>query len=156
MLVLRPAQETDIPRLVEVARRSVLSAFAFTAPFPLLQDWIRRDPEPARYAAGWQDMTVAELDGEVVGLVHPVDDEIHGLWVHPGAQGRGIGGALLRAGEERIAASGHGRAWLSCSGFNPRAQGFYLAQGYRETRRQVEVGSSGVPDEMIVYERHLP
>jgi Acetyltransferase (GNAT) family len=34
---LRPAQETDVPRLIEIARRAWLSAFAQNAPFEAAQ-----------------------------------------------------------------------------------------------------------------------
>ena len=154
-ITLRPAAEADLPRLVEIARRSWLSAFAQTLPFEAIRDWVAADRAPGWYATYWPTMTVAELGGEIVGLVQPAADEVNGLWVHPSVQGRGVGARLLAEAERQIAAAGHGKAWLTCSGVNPRAQGFYAARGYRVVRRYTEPFPCGYPEEMLVYERAL-
>lgn len=100
-------------------------------------------------------MTVAEIEGRVVGLVQPIADEINGLWVDPEFQSRGVGSALLRQGELQIAAGGYGRVWLSCSAFNPKGCSFYKAQGYRRMRSELKTRSEGVLEEMVYFERML-
>ncbi len=51
--------------------------------------------------------------------------------VLPGAQGRGIGAALLGHIEETC--RGHtANLWLLVSGFNAQARGFYVRHGFRE------------------------
>lgn len=156
MTTLRPATEADVSVLIELARRSWLSGFAKTAPLELVRDRLAREFEREWYTRYWRDMTVAAaVDLGVVGVVQPMHDEINGLWVEPAAQGRGIGTALLRHGEQVIAAAGSRRVWLNCSGFNPRACQFYRAQGYRETGRRTHVRPDGVVEEMITYERLL-
>ena len=152
---LRPATAADVPALVDVARRAWLSAFADSAPPAFVARWRARDREPAWYARHWPAMTVAAVGGAPVGLVQPAADEVNGLWVAPEAQGRGIGTALLREAERRIASDGHRRAWLTCSEFNPRALAFYRARGYEETRRQREELEPGLVDEVHVMERTL-
>jgi ribosomal-protein-alanine N-acetyltransferase len=101
-------------------------------------------------------MTVAEADGGLLGLAQPMLDEINGLWVDPSAQGRGVGTALLLHGEAEIAAAGYTRAWLSCSGWNPKAMRFYEARGYRLFRTETKDRAGGVREEMACYERPLP
>jgi GNAT superfamily N-acetyltransferase len=96
MAVLRPAREVDVPRLIEIARRSWLSAFAQTAPFSMIQRWVRIDREAEWYPRHWPDMLVVLVDGTPVGLVQPSKDEINGLWVAPDHQGQGLGALLLR------------------------------------------------------------
>jgi [ribosomal protein S18]-alanine N-acetyltransferase len=155
-MTLRPACETDLPVLIELARRSWLSAFVGSAPAEFVREWLARDFEREWYPKHWRRMTVAEAGGVVLGLVQPVDDEINGLWVDPAAQGRGVGTALLLHGEAEIASAGYGRAWLSCSGFNLKAQRFYLARGYRQVGAETKERAGGVREEMLIYERRLP
>src|SRR5262245_61299107 len=152
---LRPARETDLPALIELARRSWLSGFADSAPAEFVRDWLARDFERQWYPEHWPAMTVAEAHEGVLGVVQPMKDEINGLWVDPSAQGRGIGTALLVHGEREIASAGYERAWLSCSGFNPKAMRFYLARGYQQVRTETKVRACGVLEEMFVYDRPL-
>lgn len=154
-LSLRPATEGDVVLLVHVARQSWLSAFEGSAPPVFVERWRVKDTEPAWYARYWPDMVVADLDGTPVGLVQPSADEVNGLWVVPEAQGKGVGTALLLEAERQISAAGYDRAWLTCSGFNPRALAFYLRRGYSETRRQSEELEPGLVDNTIILERSL-
>ena len=155
MTTLRPASERDVPGLIELARRSWLSGFVGSAPAAFVQEWLAREFERGWYPRYWQDMTVADLGGVLLGVVQPMKDEINGLWVDPSAQGRGIGTALLVHGEREIASAGYERAWLSCSGFNPKAMRFYLARGYQQVRTETKVRACGVLEEMFVYDRPL-
>jgi ribosomal protein S18 acetylase RimI-like enzyme len=100
-------------------------------------------------------MTVAECDGALLGVVQPMGDEVNGLWVEPAAQGRGIGTTLLQHAERRIAAAGHARVWLTCSGFNPAAVRFYIARGYNEVSRVAKDRGQGVVEELLTFERWL-
>lgn len=88
-------------------------------------------------------------------MVHIKNDEITGLWVRPDRQGRGVGTHLLRVGEDIIRRAGHAVAWLTCSGFNVGALGFYSSRGYLETRRERSIHVSGVEVEEIRFERRL-
>ena len=152
---LRPADTQDVVRLVEIARRSWLSAFAGHAPEAMVAHWRLADREPTWYARFWPDMIVAEAGGNVVGLTQPADDEVNGLWVDPEWQGRGLGRQLLRAAEHRIREMGHDRAWLTCSGFNTRAAGFYRACGYELDREAQEPHPSGVIETVWTFARRL-
>lgn len=154
MVTIRPASEADLPGLVELARRSWLSGFT-DAPPRFISDWLARDFESDWYARYWPDMSVAEEDGVLLGVVQPMGDEVNGLWVEPAHQGRGVGTLLLRHAEGVIAAAGHGRAWLTCSGFNPRGCRFYPGRGYREVGRHAKERAGGVVEEMLTYERHF-
>jgi GNAT superfamily N-acetyltransferase len=155
-IVLRAAAEGDVPRLVAIARRSWLSAFAAHAPPAFVEHWRAADRAPSWYAEHWPDMIVAEAAGAPVGLTQPAADEVNGLWVDPDWQGRGVGTTLLRAAEERILAQGHRRPWLTCSGFNPRAAAFYQARGYVVERRERRTHASGATEELLIFVRREP
>lgn len=152
---LRPAAESDVPTLIEVARRAWLSAFAQTAPFEILQAWFQQNREPSWYAVHWAAMTVGLLDGAVVGLIQPAGDQVNGLWVLPAVHSRGVGTALLLHAERQIRQAGHSRSWLTCSAYNRSAERFYLARGYRTTRRMTEQ-FGGIAEPMLVMEKLLP
>lgn len=152
---IRPAREEDVPRLIEVARRSWLSAFAQSAPFAMIAYWVRADRESSWYPRYWPDMLVLEDDVVISGLVQPMEAEINGLWVHPDWQGTGAGTLLLRAGEEVIRQAGHPAAWLTCSAFNPKAFEFYRRRGYIETGRDRVLHTGGFLYEDIRMERPL-
>ncbi|GMG83420.1 GNAT family N-acetyltransferase [Paralimibaculum aggregatum] len=76
---------------------------------------------------------LARIDGRSLGFAAVLGEELGGLFVHPAAQRRGIGRALVRAA---IA----GRAFLTVTVFtrNPRAIAFYHALGFAETERGID------------------
>jgi ribosomal-protein-alanine N-acetyltransferase len=152
---LRPATEHDVPFLIELAQRSWHSGFAENLPVVLYEEWRARRFEYDWYPKYWPSMTVAEEESVMLGLVQPMNDEVNGLWVDDTAQGRGVGTLLLRYAEQAIRTAGYERAWLSCSGFNPKAQRFYVARGYNQVRSDFKERSGGVQEEMLIYERFL-
>jgi GNAT superfamily N-acetyltransferase len=152
---LRRALASDVEGLVELARRSWLSAFSELAPYALIADWLRTDRESEWYPAYFHEVWLAESGSTLLGLVQPRRDEINGLWVHPRWQRRGVGSLLLEASERNMLQSGYERAWLTCSLWNPRAMAFYAARGYVEARRYSERLPCGIDEEYLVYERRL-
>lgn len=154
-VALRRAESADIDALVELSRRSWLSAFCERAPLALIADWLRTDRESEWYPHYFHEVWVAAAGATLLGLVQPRRNEINGLWVHPGWQRRGIGSLLLDATERSMRQAGHEKAWLTCSLFNPRAIAFYGARGYSEARRYSERLPCGVDQEYLVFERAL-
>jgi [ribosomal protein S18]-alanine N-acetyltransferase len=152
---IRPAAEADVPRLIEVARRSFLSAFGATAPAILIEQWAREDRESTSYPRDWAQMFVVERDGAIAGLMQPTVDEIDGLWIHPDFQGQGIGSLLLEYGEGVIRGRGFARSWLTCSSFNPRALEFYRRRGYTVFRSTRKLHECGVDEASFGMERML-
>lgn len=153
-MILRPATEGDVTPMIVLARRSWRSGFA-SAPTSFIQEWLSREFERGWYPRHWPQMTVAEEDGVLLGLVQPRADEINGLWVEPAVQMRGIGTALLVEAERQIAAAGFGRAWLSCSGFNGKALKFYPRRGYRQFRSETKPRAGGVKETVIYFEKRF-
>lgn len=153
--VIRPARCEDLAALIDLGRRSWLSAFAQTAPFHLIAWWVKVDRTRTLYEAHWRELVVLEESGEVIGLVQPASAEINGLWVRPDRQGSGAGTQLLAVGEDAIRSAGHEVAWLTCSAWNVRALRFYSRRGYLETGRERYLHPSGVEVEDVRMERVL-
>jgi ribosomal protein S18 acetylase RimI-like enzyme len=99
-----------------------------------------------RATARAREMTVAVVDGVVVGFVLVVDDEVEQLYISSTHRGRGIADALLSAAEQKIAANGHTRAWLAVVPDNARARRFYERMGWRDEEAfDYEAGADGGP-----------
>lgn len=109
-------------------------------------------PVRARYdktsaVALWQRILTAAPDGVLVAYVPEQgvrgvarfgadpDDErcghVFSLYVHPDAQGLGLGRMLLHAAAEELRAAGYGTATLWVFTGNHDARAFYAAQGWR-------------------------
>lgn len=78
---------------------------------------------------------VAELEGEVVGMVHWEHDFVQALHVPAAHQRKGIARALMAFAETGMRADGVAQARLETDTFNTQSQGLYRALGYREAGR---------------------
>lgn len=88
-----------------------------------------RERTPARVA----DTTVAMSgDGELLGFVMVVGDEVEQVFVAPAARGTGLADVLLAEAERQVAAGGHEVAWLAVVAGNARARRFYERCGWRD------------------------
>jgi len=79
---------------------------------------------------------LARRDGETLGLATVRQPWLRGAYIElfavlPGAQGQGVGTALLRHIEAACLARS-GNLWLLVSAFNTGARRFYESQGFRE------------------------
>ena len=75
---------------------------------------------------------VATLEGEVVAMMALSPGWIDQLYVVPGAQGRGIGSALVRVALQRQSDEGWDSLQLWTFQVNDRARAFYARHGFRE------------------------
>ena len=107
-LELRPGRIDDLPLLAPIEATG--DAMFVAAGHPEFADAGTIDEATAARAIVEGALHVAELDGRVVGWiqVERVGDElsVHQLSVHPDAQRRGIGGALLDAAIAHAARAG--------------------------------------------------
>jgi putative acetyltransferase len=125
-ITLRPGDAADIPRLVVVWRSSVDATHDFVLPEHLDYYEERMSDE---YLPG-VDLTVAEVDGEVVGFSGTDDHELAMLFVCSEYRGKGVGSALLEDALSRIP-----DLTLDVNEQNTQALGFYLKHGFRVAGR---------------------
>lgn len=64
----------------------------------------------------------------------------HTLYLHPAAQGRGFGRALLSALEDHARGAGFHALWAGISAENPGGVAFHARAGFREVARLPEAG----------------
>jgi ribosomal protein S18 acetylase RimI-like enzyme len=104
------------------------------------EPWITLGRDVSQILPHFEDPTkeayAAEVAGKLVGVVvvnmqGPLPGYIQVLVVVPGHRSRGIGAQLLQFAEKRILRDSP-NVFLCVSGFNHRAQQFYLRHGYKK------------------------
>lgn len=125
-VTLRPATSGDHVQLVELWRRAVEATHDFLTPddIDFYAGHIRDVYLPAL------DVTVAELEDDVVGFVGMQEHRLEMLFVEPDAHGRGVGTALV----EHVAAQ-RPVLELDVNEQNPAARGFYTSLGFEVVGR---------------------
>lgn len=132
---LRAAENADTDRLVAVWRSAVEATHHFLSPADIdgFAGRLARDFFPA------VELTVAEVDGEVVGFSGAAGNRLEMLFVDSAAHGRGIGTVLLDHAVEEAGIRG-----LDVNEQNPGAVAFYLARGFEQVGRS-PLDSDGRP-----------
>jgi putative acetyltransferase len=123
---IRTASEADFDTLTELWEQSARSSHAFMAD----DEFVELRPHIRDLLLPSMDVWVAESGDETLGFVGARDEHVELLYVAPGAQGRGIGPRLLAH-----LAGGDGPRSVEVYADNSVGLGFYLSQGFRETRR---------------------
>jgi ribosomal protein S18 acetylase RimI-like enzyme len=148
-LIIRPADADDLEAVLRVGRHTWPVTYqpiagADYVAMGLAKWWTEDATLPAIRASR---VTVAELDGEVVGMATVGPHESHlvlwKLYVLPKYQGRAIGSALM----ESVVARARGeypQIRLSYLEGNTAAETFYRSKGFIEIGR--ESGGDGIPE----------
>ena len=148
-LLIRAADGNDLLAVLDVGHRTWPVTYGPIAGEDYvamgLAKWWTKDATIPAIRAG--RVTVAEVDGEVVGIASVGPHENHlALWklyVLPEHQGRGIGSALLDSVVAR-ATEDYPQIRLSYLDGNTSAEGFYRSRGFVEIGR--ESGGDGIPE----------
>jgi GNAT superfamily N-acetyltransferase len=118
-----------------------IHAAATMSSYGRVYSWLQaivEDPATPLEDTEWN--IVAELHAQVVGYASVTRRHLENLFVAPGAQGQGVGAALVREVELRI--GGPGPVTLHCLQVNADARRFYERLGYVHVR-DVEVRYHG-------------
>jgi putative acetyltransferase len=144
-VIVRSAGAQDIPALAAIAERSYRAAFA-----DILEQDVLAGRDAAffaeRFAASWQRMLVAVVEGGPVGFLLMTDGHIDMLFMDSDA-GRQGGGALLLQEAEA-----HGARSLECFRDNHGARRFYERHGWR-VAREYEREFAGRTRSFVFYVR---
>ena len=150
-VVIREATGEDLQGVLAVGRRTWPATYYSIAGEDYVQaglaKWWTADATIPAIRAG--RVTVAEVDGEVVGMASwgPRRDHLvlWKLYVLPEHQGRGVGSRLLESVIAQ-AREDHDEIQLSYIDGNTDAGAFYRSKGFVEFDR--ESGGGGVPDDI--------
>lgn len=127
---IRPAEDSDVPKVARVWRAGWLDAHVGHVPDALMAE--RTEAYFTQTAQDLVGSTLVATDGDsVLGVVLLHDDELFQLAVAQGARGRGIGQALVSAAEERIGRD-FDRAELSVVAANAPARRLYERCGWTD------------------------
>ena len=155
MCPIRPAEESDLPRLVEILTATYEGTMAAIVP-PKALEAFRTGNEATRFAkACWPRFHVAERDGVVAGLLFVEGNRVESLHVHPDHARLGVGAALLSFGEQLIALT-HDTAELDVLAGNANALAFYRSKGWVEVQDFIGREVGDVPAPMIQMSKRLP
>jgi ribosomal protein S18 acetylase RimI-like enzyme len=129
-LLIRPAVPDDGPRV------AALYTAARVAAVPLMPPAVHTPQEDvafytARLTDGEHEAWVAEEGGRLVGFALLTPTWLDGLYVHPDAQGRGVGTALLELAQA-LRPDGLG-LWVFET--NTPARALYAQHGFEEVER---------------------
>lgn len=152
-LIIREADGNDLAAVIDVGHRTWPATYGPIAGDDYvamgLAKWWTADATIPAIRAG--RVTVAELDGEVVGMASVGPHEKHlmlwKLYVLPEYQGKAIGTALLESVVER-ARGEYPHIRLSYLEGNTSAEGFYSRKGFVEVGR--ESSGDGIPESVCM------
>lgn len=134
-ITIRRAEARDVPALKKVLRETFEGTWLPHISAASAQRYVEKDIGGRYVLDHWREFAVAEIGGEVAGLIHWRGDFIEAVHVAAGRQGQGVGGKLLSHAEQQIAAAGFEQARLETDTFNVPAQRVYKATGYIEKDR---------------------
>lgn len=129
-LILRPAKQGDVPRLIEVG---IAASLNFADGLPGFENAAETLPHAVtRWVGHGAHILVAEGADDVVGWVkaNPENGEVEDLWVHPDNHRQGIGAILLAAGEAYLKGAGYAYARLDTHALKTSTLKFYRTHGY--------------------------
>lgn len=155
---IRRARTADLAEIGKVGFAAWFSGIA-----PLLQGRSQSSVNAATFAAFARacldQIVVAEEDDQILGFIatENEDNYITDLWVHPDHRGKGVGAALCKEMERRIAARGYYTSEISVMARNARAFDLYQHWGYEEVGRKHKFSEDlGCDIESVRLRKHLP
>lgn len=146
-MTIRDATEADLPRILEITNEAIANTTAVWSTRPATLE-ARRMWLLERQGRGFP-VLVADDDGTVLGFAsygdyRPWDGYLHtvehSIYVHPGAQGRGLGRALLTALLERAEAQGKHVMVAGIEASNAASIALHRRAGFEEAGQLREVG----------------
>lgn len=146
-MTIRDATETDLLRILEITNEAIANTTAVwsvkLATLDARRMWLLE-----RQARGFP-VLVADVNGSVLGFAsygdyRPWDGYLHtvehSIYVHPDAQGRGLGRALLTALLERAKAQGKHVMVAGIEASNTASIALHRSAGFEEVGQLREVG----------------
>jgi ribosomal protein S18 acetylase RimI-like enzyme len=134
-LVIRPARVGEDAALVRVLLETFESTWRPQISVAAAKAHLEQGRAAAYVSESGLEFWVADLEGQIVGLIHWRDDFVHALHVRPSHARSGVGSRLMDRAEADIASSGFEQVRLETDTFNLASQALYRSRCYREAGR---------------------
>ena len=145
-ILIRPWRRSDFPAVRRILWESWIAAYRTFIPEEDLRTYFeatyRIDSLARLYDNPRVHGFIGEADGEAVGFArtqfHRNENRLYlaSLYLLPAFQGKGIGGRLLRAAEEKALAYGLRELWVGVMVQNEAARRWYDRRGFRFVREE--------------------
>ena len=156
-ILVRPWQREDFPAVRRILWESWRATYGPFIPEEDLRNYIdatyQIDSLERLYESTFIHGTIGEIDGQAVGFArtqfHANENRLYlaSLYLLPGHQGKGIGGKLLRAAEEKALAYGLLQLWVGVMAQNEKARRWYDRQGFSFVKEEpFRMGKTTVPN----------
>jgi len=164
MIQLFAATASDIPSLIALAHETWMKTYTGLVPKEQIVYMLDRFYEPGLLKQQMEDpahvITLAKEANVLWGYAHLLEQEdsmkLSKLYVKPDAQGKGIGGSLLKAMETEARQRGFQRIELCVNRGNP-ARYFYEKSGFQVVREaDFPVGPYWMNDYVMQKDLFLP
>lgn len=150
---IRPACEADKPGLVRILKSSFLTTWSPILPEAATEAFLRDDEAAVFTERCWQDFHVAEVNGQLVGMLFVVEGTIESIHLDPEEKRKGYGSLLMDQGERLVADKGFTSATLDVVKDNTNAVAFYEARGYQVVKEFTGREAGDTPVQMYLMER---
>lgn len=147
---IRPACEADKPDLMRILKASFLTTWSPILPKTATEVFLRDDEPKVFTEQCWQDFHVAEVSGQLVGMLFVVEDKIESIHLDPEEKRKGYGSLLMDKGEQQVADNGFTTAILDVVKDNTNALAFYDARGYHVVKEFTGRESGNTPVQMYL------
>jgi ribosomal protein S18 acetylase RimI-like enzyme len=155
-ILIRPWRREDFPAVQRILRESWKATYSTFIPEEDLQNYLeatyRIDSLTRLYECSFVHGAIGEADGEAVGFArtqfHATENRLYlaSLYLLPAYQGKGIGGKLLRAAEEKTLAYDLRELWVGVMVQNEAARRWYDRRGFRFVKEEpFRMGGTTVP-----------
>ncbi|HWF01894.1 MAG TPA: GNAT family N-acetyltransferase [Caulobacteraceae bacterium] len=150
-VAIRLATSGDAPALQAILRDTFESTWAPNITAAAVKAAAEEDRPAVYVRQRGRLFRVAEVAGEMAGLVDWEGDFVNALHVRASHARTGVGSRLMDHAEEAIRGAGFGQVRLETDTFNLRSQAFYARRGYQEADRYPdEQWNSGLTTVLLV------
>jgi ribosomal protein S18 acetylase RimI-like enzyme len=159
MATIRPATETDIPLLRDLAQRIWRECYPGIITMEQIEfmlGWMYSEEEIRRQIRAGVTWEIVEHEGGAIGfLSFSLEGDgrvkLHKMYLLPARQRGGLGQQLLAHVCERAAALGAREVWMQVNKRNERAIGAYLRAGFRIAEEATfDIGNGFVMDDYLM------
>jgi ribosomal protein S18 acetylase RimI-like enzyme len=145
-ILIRPWQKADFPAVRRILWESWIAAYSSFIPEEDLRAYLEATYQIASlshlYDSAFIHGFIGEADGKAVGFArtqfHKNENRIYlaSLYLLPAFQGKGIGGRLLQAAEEKVLEYALTELWMGVMVQNEAAGRWYARKGFRFIREE--------------------